>query len=307
MSRIVDLQRRLQDTNTAISRAERAVVLHPEFISAAVNLRSFVKMRERLEFQFLVEADRLELDACSYCVMPEGSRPTLSGLAAVLGDFQRLFTTVYDSVVNGPKRVAKAADGIIDATSLGFAYTFPGSVGFMLTLENKRFLIGSTELDAAMNGVFDLMNIKSTDEASSASQRWGVAALRVAHQWARANSDAKFGADIAWLRKERITARLQLQRPEVARLEKAIRQTTEVSESEMRGEISMVDWDSKTFRMKSEGVEFVGTFDDSAIGQLQPATVPGFYRATVRTSRNIIADGDSSPSYLLIHLSPLAD
>jgi hypothetical protein len=77
MSRLIALQERLQSTNTAISRAERALAQHPDIMSAGATLRGFQKMREGLEAQFLEEANRHELDACSYKITPEGERPKI--------------------------------------------------------------------------------------------------------------------------------------------------------------------------------------------------------------------------------------
>jgi hypothetical protein len=305
MSRILKLQQWLQDTNTAISRAEHAVAKHPDIPSAAATLGSFLKMRDSLEAEFLVEANRLEMDACSYRVVPDDSRPAISGLTAVLGDFQRLFTAVYDAVVNGPKQIAKASEKVVADTSLGFAYSYPGSIGFMLTLKNERLLLSITDLDAAMKGVFDLMRVTTTTEAAIASKRWGVAALRVAHEWADANSEAKFGADITWLRKDQEIESLQLQRPEIIRLAATIRQTTETSEAEVTGELTMVDHDKKTFRIKTEDAEIEGKFGDGAIDPLQPASVPGYYKATISTARKLISDGDLAPEHELMKLAPL--
>jgi hypothetical protein len=305
VSRILKLQQWLQDTNSAISRAERAVAGHPGISSAAATLTSFLKMRDNLEAEFLAEANLLEMDACSYRVVPDDSRPAIIGLTAVLGDFQRLFTTVYDAVINGPKQIAKASEKVVADTSLGFAYSYPGSIGFMLTLKNERLLLSSTDLDAAMKGVFDLMRVTTTTEAAIASKRWGVAALRVAHEWADANSEAKFGADITWLRKDQEIESLQLQRPEIMRLAATIRQTTETSEAEVTGELTMVDNDKKTFRIKTEDAEIEGKFGDGAIDPFQPASVPGYYKATIRTARKLISDGDLAPEHELMKLAPL--
>lgn len=237
MSRLAELQRHIQETGVAIARAERALASHPEFLSTEATLRGYLKMHENLETQFRAEAAAFELDVCSYRIVPEGDRPTVSGLTAVLSEFQRLFTTAYDVVINGPKQVAKAGDAIERATSLGLAYTFPGSFGVMMTLENKRRLFGDSEmrLDDAMHGVFELMSITNPGEALMASRKYGVAALRVAHQWAKASADAQFGADIAWLRADQAKGRINLQRPEVVRLESAIRHTTKESTEDLPG------------------------------------------------------------------------
>jgi hypothetical protein len=306
MSRLAEIQDRIQGTGMAINRAEQALAAHPDIPSAAATLRGFLKMRENLEAEFLQEANALEMDACGYRVFPEGSRATISGLTIVLNEFQRLFTIVYDAIVSGPKQIAKWSDNAAKATALGFAYTYPGSIGIMMTLPSKRLLFGETEnkLDEAMRGVFDIMSVTSDDSLNLASQKFGIAAIRVAHQWAQANAEAKYGADIVWLRKDDVKSRIRLQEPEIARLATVIGEANAITIEDQAAEITMIDWDNKSFRLKSDGKVIAGSFEENAVDTLRPANVPGFYVVKLRVSRRLLSDGDSGASYVLLDLQP---
>ena len=216
MSQLGEIQERIEITGEAISRAERALALHPDRLSTAATLRAFVLMRERLERDFLREAETLELGVFSYRVeFPNRARATISGLTGALGTFQKLFTTVYDAIVNGPKKRAKPSAEVVDATAFGFSYTFPGSVGFMMTLANERLLLGQTKLDEAMDKTFALVKTRDELGIQAMTETVGLPAVRLVHQWAVENDKAGFGADLIWQPRHGERSELRVQPQEI--------------------------------------------------------------------------------------------
>jgi hypothetical protein len=145
MPDLLDIQEKLQDTSAAIARAQRTLAQNLSIPSVAANLRSLEKRWNDLEHNFRAVADRIELDVCHYRLLFE-DRPTLIGLTSIWIDFQNLFSLVYDALKNGPKQRARLAPDVVSETSLGIAYSYPGSVGVVLTLNNERLLLGGTKL-----------------------------------------------------------------------------------------------------------------------------------------------------------------
>lgn len=305
MSRLAELQNELQEIAAAIARAERTVAAHPDVPSVLATLQTAQKRREYLEGEFLVVANELELDVCSYRIELDDGRPTLQGITGVLGSFQRLFTSVYAAIDKGPRQTTKVGAEITDATAFGFAYTFPGSVGVVMTLPNERLLVNKTKLDEAIEGVFEMMKARTPGDVKECSRKFGVASVRVVHQWAEENAKAGFGADIAWRRKDHVRDSFRIQRPEIVRLEMAIHETTDEQEETFVGELVMVDVVEKTFKMRVGPDLIEGTFKD-AISATHSAELPRQYRAMVRVAKRILgADDNEEPvSRFLLSLDP---
>lgn len=179
MNDLLDTIEKLQDTQAAIRRAEKAVLEHPEMPSVALSLKSLRKRQQSLEALFSSLADDQWFDVCSYKLLPEKEgRPTLPSLTNTLGDFQTLFTLVYDTIKNGPKQRGRASAEATAATTFGFGYSFTGSVGFVLTLPNERLLTDETDLDRAMSTVFEMARAQSPQDVAKFAKELGAAPIR---------------------------------------------------------------------------------------------------------------------------------
>jgi hypothetical protein len=303
MSRLAILQADLRDVSAAIMRAERTVARFPDVPSVVATLRSIQKRKDALEVQFAAAADELGLDTCSYRIEYEDKRQaTIASVTASLNSFQKIFTNVYDAVVNGPKKRAKASAETIEATAFGFAYTFPGSIGFMMTLANERLLVDKTPLDMAMSRTFELIQARRPDEIESMTEAVGLPAIRSAYQWAFENAKAGFGADIAWQRvlDKKIEVRVQPQ--EVAELAQAMGAAIAKEQVTYNGDLVQVDMTDYTFEMMVDGKKIKGTFD-KAISVARPAQLPKSYVATMTVSAKIVVnEGEEGVSYFLLRL-----
>jgi hypothetical protein len=312
MNRLLDIQGKLQETTAAISRTERSLVQFPDRPSLLASLSSFEKRYAALEKDFLAIAHEQELDICSYKIETDFDRPVLLGVASVLADFQRLFTSVYDALTRGPKQTSKAGVEIIEATSFGVAYMFPGSIGMMLTIRNDRLLAVSSNLDDAMHKTLELIQANNQAKVQALTDALGVPTVRLAHRWASENIKAGFGADIAWRRNEIVKDALRIQPQEIERLASTIKATIAKEDVTVVGQLLYVDTEQKTFRMrvietlnadmKDETIS--GTYD-TAITSTHPAQLPKIYRATLNVrQRAVVDDGQEEITYLLLRLDP---
>jgi hypothetical protein len=219
-----------------------------------------------------------------------------------LGIFQKIFTTVYDALERGPKKTAKNSKEAIDATTLGFAYAFPGSVGVMMTLPNDRFLF-EAKLDAAMGKTFDLIRAKEPEELQFLTDLVGVPSVRLVHQWAEENVKAGFGADIVWRRDDTVKREVRVQLPEIAQKAAAIKAMSAKEMVVVVGELLDVAVSDHTFRMQVRDKIIQGSFD-TVISSQHPVTVPKTYQATMNIMQKVVIDesGEEQIDYFLLRL-----
>jgi hypothetical protein len=303
MSRLADLQRELQSAAAAVAHAERTLAAHPNVPSVLATLRTIQNHRASLEEQFFAAADELGLDACGYRIELEGHTAPISGMTAVLGTFQRIFTTVYDALERGAKKkAAKNSDKAIADTSLGFAYTFPGSVGVMMTLANERLLFES-KLDAAMEKTFDLIRATEPEELQLLTDQIGVPAVRLVHQWAEENVKAGFGADIVWRRDDLVKREVRVQAPEIAYKAATLASMSAKETVVLVGELLDVKVSDHTFSMQLGDRVIHGTFD-KVISSQRPVKVPKTYQATMTIMQKVVVDdsGAEQIDYFLLRL-----
>jgi hypothetical protein len=221
-----------------------------------VMLKSFEKRRRVLEEQFRETAGNVGTDACSYRFFSDSVRPTVAPLCSALSDFQSLYWIVYDAIKTGPKaRNRKLPPDVLEEASFFVGYTFPGSVGIVLTFDNDMRGRFETALDAAMQSLFELAKARSSTAIIDCGRRLGVQAVKAAHKWASAHVDAALGADIEWLKGHEAIDRLFMQLPDLRELASVIASTTTVIEEDLElvGRLSGADVDKRTFHLALPG------------------------------------------------------
>ena len=233
-------------------------------------------------------------------------RPTIAGITAVLGEFQKVFTSVYHALKNGPKMTAKVSAESTDATAFGFAYTFAGSVGVMMTLQNERVLsISESDLDEAMSQTLALLSTTEQSDLQEMAERVGLPALRHAHHWALENAKAGFGADIFWQRETAVRQRARVQSPQIEKLASYIQLVAAREEIAVIGDLMDVSLTEKTFVLKLRDKTITGHFT-TAISEDHPASLPRRYRARLRVTQRVVTPGDQDEqTYLLLGLEPV--
>lgn len=307
MSRLLDTVDKLQKTEAAIRRLEEAVAEHPELPSLAVNLRSLERRRRDLEMTFGRLTHEDFLDVCSYRIFSEAedTRVTIPSLASALGDFQLLFTVVYDALKNGARQRIRRNPEIAAATTFEFGYSFTGSVGFVFTLPNDRLLTGGTDLDRAIDTIFELAKARDTDQIRSFARTLGVAPIRLMYKWATDHVDAGLGVDIDWRREYNVRSNLLVQVPELEVLQHAISQTSEEKREVFTTEGRLVgaDVQGHRFRLKIEdGSEIRGQMSQS-ISAEQTVELPKRYTAQIEKTTIISYSTDEeNVSYYLLSL-----
>ncbi len=267
MTRLLDTVNKLQKTNAVIRNLQDAVAKHPDTPSLVVNLRSLERRRRDLEMLFgrLTHED-LE-DVCSYRIFSdrEDGRIPISSLASALVDFQALFSTVYDAIKNGARHRIRHRPEIAAATTFEYGYSFAGSAGFVFTLPNERLLLGGTDLDRAIDTIFEMAQAKESDQILRFTKRLGAAPVRLLYNWATGHVEAGLSADIDWRRDQHVRFNLLIQTPELEVLQRAISQTSEETREvfTVEGQLVGADVEGHRFHMKlSDGPDIRGQMSD---------------------------------------------
>ncbi len=303
------IQDEIQDLNALLAQHERALASHPGEKSLRANINTLKRRRQILEDDFLEAAARVEADVCSYRLIPNERRPTILAVSKVLGGFQSLFSLVYDAIKEGPKKRATLSKEVLEETSLAFAYSFTGSVGFVMTLPNERLLFGETYLDQTMQLVFEMAKTTAPEQVAEFVKKLGAPPVRAIYKWAGDHVEYGLSADIEWRRKEQIRSSLFIQKPQLEQLREAIAKTSDETEEEMEVQGSLVGADvtRKSFHLETVGGgEIQGSFAH-AISVEQTVELPKPYMAKIRKRTKIIYSmEDEQTSYFLLHLAPLA-
>jgi hypothetical protein len=309
MSELLEVLGHLQDTDAAIARLERVAVEQPDVLSLTSALRSLKKRQENLEAQFAHLASNQFLDICRYRLFDDSEgRPTLRAFTSTLGDFQSLFTMVYDALKNGPKKQSQVSAEIAAKTTFGFGYTFAGSLGVVLTLPNQRLLLADSDIDEAIHIVFKMARAKTTEEVAYFAHTLGVAPVRKIYQWALDHVQAGLGVDIQWKREEAVRAELFIQPPELEVLERTIAATSDITEETffVRGRLLGADVKSRTFHLEFEdGSDIRGKMSEEVASQEEIA-LKHHYAAKIHKRVKIhYAMEKEDVSYTLLDLAPL--
>lgn len=195
------------------------------------NIRSLERLRSDLERELAEIASTEETDVYSYRLLPETARRvSLNDVARAWRRFQGAFSGIYDALKNGPKQRARLGKDEAEASSLGFAYTFTGSIGVVLTLPNERLLVGDTFLSMATSEMFKLAKATDSVEVRQFAKKLGPAPINLMYRWAETHVDAGIGASIEWLQGGAVRDRVSVQFKEMRHLQLTIGSMSESAE-----------------------------------------------------------------------------
>lgn len=307
MTALLEIQEKLLDTSATLSRLEHLLVSHPHSEPLLGNLETMRKRHRILEDAFLAEADKVEVDVCTYRIIPEQGRANISALGKILDGFQLAFSLTYGALKEGPKKRAVLNQESRENTALGFSYSFSGSIGFVMTLPNERLLVGETRVDEAMRLVLQMAKSTTSQEILDFAKKLGAPPIRALYKWADEHASNQFGAEIEWRRTEQIRSNLFIQQPQLEQLREVIEKTSDETEEEINavGNLIGADVKRRTFHLEMAGGEIRGTFAD-AISTEQTVELPKQYAVKIcKRTRIIYSTGEEKVSHFLLSLQPV--
>jgi hypothetical protein len=261
---------------------ERALAANPNDRGLRITLLSARRMAERAEAELVDAARSYDMDLCRYRVrrIDDTVYPAVSFAESIVA-YQNLFTALYDYVKNGAKAAAKYSNEVHQGSMLNLAYTFPGSLGALLAITNRRDLFDEGELDQVISAMAEVVELQSIDEVRSIAREKGLNVVRNVFKWARQNWDAEFSVDIQWTRSDAVVRGGHFPRAKFLEITSLIEQTSdeEPGEFEVDGTLVGLHVLSDTFSISSNGDTYSGRL--AAGFHKRQYKVPGQYRATI--------------------------
>lgn len=312
MSAILDIIERIQETEARIKDFERAVAENPNTPSLILSLRSFEKMQKRLEAEFEEVAAGEELELVKYRVFDaenESVRPPVAAVTQVMTAFQEAFTLVYDALkANAQKFSGKVGQASKDESAFRFAYSFSGSVGFALTIEDKRALIDKTDIERALDTLIHVAQSHNTADIQEYAQKLGPGPIRAVYRWAGDHVEYGTGVDLSWARDNTPRGKLFVQPEELVALRDAISRVSDKNVTSMSITAALVGIDVKanSFHLETlTGEQIKGKLSDVVAGRVasNPVSVPREYKVSLsETTVTSYATEDEKITYLLTGL-----
>ncbi len=288
----------LDDPNTAPKDAA----------ALSVNLRSLRNVQARLEQQFLQLAADQQLEVYRYRLLVGDGGPSLSGIGEAWTKLQSFFAAVYQAlrktVVAGGKKPVQSAFQIPE---LGYAYSFPGSVGVVVTLPRPVdvALLADSPVEDASNTVFDLLESRNIQ---GIARSLGPAPIQAFNEWLEVHVRHHYGVDLEWRANNAVKRKAQVPYDEMVGLQGRVLDTKTRQTIITSGLLFGVNTKSQTFSLHSDnGDEIEGKYRDGVIHEEHSASVPARYTATIVTTTDLIPSPDkkSRPEIVLEKLEPL--
>jgi hypothetical protein len=200
MSAIVELQERIQDTVARIAEYEKAALLPNAPRSLLMGIRSLEKLKAELESDFAKLAAQDELEICKYRLLPPTEeRPRLDAIVNAWGQYQLLFSAVYDAVRHGGVAKKRTSKEALEETAFGFAFTFTGSIGVVLTLPRQTATLNvARHLENTISTILEMTKSHSAEQLRSFVDRIGVSPLKKFGNWVDTHVEFRAGAGIDW-------------------------------------------------------------------------------------------------------------
>jgi hypothetical protein len=312
MSRLIEIQEQLQDASATLAQIEQAIAANPQSYGLVINGRSVKKRFRELESEFHQLTAEAAIDVCRYRLFHDPRiTPTIAAVASALNDFQGLFTTAYDAIKTGPKKKSAVRPEAVKESSLGFGYSFAGSVGVVMTLANSQILPYETPLDATMEAVFSLAQAQTEQEVLLSSAALGGPTIKAMRQWIAGHVNNDLGLDVQWFREQRVKGRLAMQLPELRHLASVLDEASEPVNDTLVVAGVLVGTETSSSHtchfITDNNDEIRGPYSSNVISLSNPVKMPGRYEATFeRKAKKVIAtDEERDATYRLIALKPL--
>lgn len=305
MSAIQELQVRLQSTNALIARYRETLDLPSttpiEAKALRINMRALEALAKRLEAAFLEHAAAESLGVYKYWILTSDANPSLGGVGEAWSKLQALYATVYKSLTR------KLSAATVSLPQLGFAYSFPGSVGVVVTLPAKpagEALLAGSPVEEASDIVFDLIESKGVQQVA---QRLGPAPIQAMNDWLDVHVANHYGLAIEWKEDNVVKREVKVDSGEVASLQALVKDTKTRHTVTLEGWLNKVDDKEKIFRIQADnGDEIEGRYGDDVIQPEHAASIPARYKATILTITEMIYSGKRpKPEIILERLEPL--
>ncbi len=289
-----------------LAALERASAASPDDRGLRITLASAKRSADRAEKELFDVAQRSDVEICRYKVAKTDEQLySASRFADSLTAYQDLFTALYDFVKNGPKTTASYTRDIRESSALNIGYTYPGSLGVLLTVAGEdRDLFGHGELDRVVAQLVRLSEIDSINDVKSIADELGLNVVRRTSNWAKQNWAAGYSVDVQWTHSNAHIRGEFIQRDRFLKIQSLIEQTSDVETDKLEviGTLGTYSILSDIFAVLTpNGDTYRGKLSDEF--DRREYKIPAQYRATMQVERSTkYATETTTETYFLLSL-----
>ncbi|AFO88199.1 hypothetical protein K4F84_11505 [Phaeobacter inhibens] len=299
---------KLHEDASKLERLLRLVEKSPEDEELLNTLRAVEKRYQRARSELLAQAGSNHLDVVKYRVINQLDDYSVGTVVDSLSGFQKAFTAVHDAKINGPKDRARFSAQAIAQTKLSVGYTYPGSFGFVLSLENSRDLFDGS-LDKSIDVFGDYLRIEDSDDAIECTEQIGLAATSTLFRWVEVNANSNNSVDYQWRRSDEVVRGELVEVERFHTLQSVFLQTAKLEDEteEHFGILVGVDLQRGSFHfVTGDDLDIRGNLSSPVTGE--EFIVPKRYVARLKVETNVTpATGERKKEYTLLSLMPVSE
>ena len=302
---IVDRARRAA---AVVSQLEEELARDPNSVSIQINLAASKKRALQASADLQQVANYNHFDICNYRLIPVYNRGfRISSVSKSLLEYQNLFSQIYDSRKNGKKNRAQIGSKSEETSALEIAYTYSGSLGFVMFAHNERDFFNG-ELDGSIDAFYDVISVRTIDNMRSVAQEFGRAVVKRLYDWSQANVSGGFSTDMRWSRSD---GRERGELCEVDRMQRIMEITllTSDEETEVNNHAGILvggDITNRTFHFVVPGGDnFQGVMGEEFSKDTELRLGCRYFALIRETTSVLYATGNENKKYELLSLREL--
>lgn len=186
---------RARKHNEIVQRMEFVLRSDPTNRVLALGLGSARRRAARSAAELEQFAASDQVDLVQYRLQHPNETYAAGAVSGSLEAFQNAFTAAADRAVNGAKTTAHYSQDIKNDSRLNFGYSYAGSLGMVLSVNNDRSLLDGGRFDAVADVFDQFLNVSNGEQAQSAHRDLGGAAINQLYKWSVANAQWETSVD----------------------------------------------------------------------------------------------------------------
>lgn len=219
MSTLQHLIDELNDTTRALAEITSASADDRTDEILRINLESIEKRRDDLGRRIDEHLATSQKSMVQYRIHRQSSEQyPAKAVGEALEKFQDLLTSIYDALINGPKKRFRPSPESVEKTTLNFAGATAGSVRIAMAADDDRLLVGDTNLERALVLVEKALSAQTTEDLSGLAEEVGIASISKAYEWAKSAANYDLGTEISWGQKLTASTSFSIQADHAARV-----------------------------------------------------------------------------------------
>lgn len=309
MNKIKDLEAKIKNINNRILELEKSRkndIDNPVYDFHIAGLKAVLyDLNGQITEEILkYENNVIDYRISSQEISEKGMR--INDLQAILSNFQKYFSLVYDVVRNNKPKMNQSISKVISRDSaLRFKYSYDGSLGIVMTLDNSKQLV-ETDIDKAFYEASNLMSEINKDNIQEIISKYGYGTITALTNLIESHidSDTSLSLTISSNKEKHIIKQIKKQD---FSFKKELIENTPITTNEetsiKKVRLLGMDIEKRTFHVRYETSNISGTLSEQ-INQGYKIDEEYFTEIDITTS---VLKGKKTVKYILKSITELSD